>query len=276
VAATVASILTTPVKGMRVVPRDEVMLEPDGVAGDRGFFLVGADGAMVNITRLGPLAGVVPEHDPERQTLSLRFPDGSSVSGEVVPGPAEPCTFYGLEVDARPVAGPFSEAISVHCGIPLRLMVRPDNRPATDRGRIGGVTLLGRASIGRLEQAAAAAGEAGPIDERRFRMTFNLDGLEAHAEDGWVGRTVRIGDAEVRVGGEVGRCAATTRDPDQGDVDLKVLHHLSSYRRDHPSAEALPFGVYGRVTVPGRVRVGDPATPVASGGTARDGTGDRS
>jgi uncharacterized protein YcbX len=268
VAATVASILVTPVKGMRVAERDEVKLDAGGAAGDRSFFLVGEDGAMVNITRIGPLAGIIPEHDLAAGRLTLRFPDGGSVTGPVEASAPKPCTFYGLKVDARPVRGPFSEAISELCGTRLRLMLRPDNRPATDRGWDGGVTLLARASIGRLERAAAEAGETGPIDERRFRMTFNLEGIGAHAEDAWVGQAVRIGDAEVLVEGEVGRCAATTRDPETGIVDVKVLHHLASYRREQTSAEALPFGIYGRVTQPGTVRVGDGAVPGSAGGGA--------
>jgi hypothetical protein len=37
------------------------------------------------------------------------------------------------------------------------------------------------------------AGENGEVDVRRFRMLVEVDGVAAHAEDEWVGRTVRIG-----------------------------------------------------------------------------------
>ena len=257
------SILVAPVKGMRVQPLDEIAVGRDGLAGDRALFFAGTDGVMVSATRIGPLMAIQPAWDPTTCRLELRFPDGSTVAGTVESGEPEQVAFFGLRVDAGPVAGPFSEAVSEFCGTGLRLMLRPEGRPATDRGWAGAATILGSGSMERLEQAAAEAGHDDPIDRRRFRMNFNLDGLGPHVEDEWVGRTMRIGEAEVRIEEKVGRCAATTRHPDCGDVDLKTLHYLASYRRDVPSEETLPFGVYASVTRPGTVRVGDPVDPVA-------------
>lgn len=260
--ATVGSILIAPAKGMRVQALDRVELTRDGLTGDRCFFFTGADRAMVSATRVGPLMAIQPAWDPATDRLELRFPDGSTVAAQVDTGEPEQVRFFGLRVDARPVAGPFSEAVSEHCGVELHLMTRPEERPATDRGWAGAVTLLGSGSMSRLEEAAAEGGHTDPIDQRRFRMNFNLDGLQPHVEDEWVGRTVRIGEVEIRVEEKVGRCAATTRDPDRGDVDLKTLHYLASYRRDVPSEETLPFGVYASVTRPGTVRIGDPVETV--------------
>lgn len=264
-AAVVGSILIAPVKGMRVQALAEAEVTAEGVAGDRAFFFVDGGGAMVSATRIGPLLAVVPVVDPVAGRLQFEFPSGSpegTVAGQVELGEPEQVTFFGLSLEARAVAGPFSEAISRHCGIELRLMARPENRPAVDRGWAGAVTLLGSGSIKRLEKAAAGQGEQGPIDPRRFRMTFTLDGLAPHQEDGWIGRTVRVGGAEVLIAELVGRCAATTRDPDRGEVDLKTLRYLASYRRDVPSTEELPFGVYASVTRPGTVRLGDLVAPV--------------
>jgi hypothetical protein len=80
--------------------------------------------------------------------------------------------------------------------------------------------------------------------------------VDAHEEDSWIGAEVRIGEATVVFNGDIGRCVVTSRDPDSGVVDLPTLVTLASYRRDGVS-ESLPFGVYGAVLVPGRVRVGD-------------------
>jgi uncharacterized protein YcbX len=88
-------------------------------------------------------------------------------------------------------------------------------------------------------------------------MLFEIDGVEPHAEDEWLGTQVRIGEATIALHGDVGRCVVTTQDPDTGIPNFDTLGVLARYRRNGHS-EALPFGVYGSVAVPGRVRVGDP------------------
>jgi uncharacterized protein YcbX len=250
----VAWIAFTPVKGLRLQHRDEVEITEDGIPGDRAFFLVDERGVMVSVARLGPLAAVVADHDARAQTLSLRFPDGADVGGPVELGEPEAVCFYGLNLQARPLNGSFSRALSEHCGKTLRLVAAPPDRIGVDRGRDGAVTLLSVASLERLREEAGADE---PIDGRRFRMTFGVEGLQAHEEDGWIGREVKVGGARVRVGGNVGRCAATTRQPDTGVVDFKTLHYLRSYREEVATTEPLPFGVHARVVEPGRVRVGD-------------------
>jgi len=254
--ATVAWISVTPVKGLRLQSRDEVEVTVDGVPGDRAFFLVDERGAMVSATRIGPLVAVVADHDARAGTLSLRFPDGSEVAGPVELGEREPVRFGGLNLSASPVLGDFSSALSEHSGNGrLRMFAAPPERPGIDRGRIGAVTLL---SVASLEALRAQAGSDEPVDPRRFRMTFGIEGLQPHEEDGWFERDVRVGDALVRVAGNVGRCALTTRQPDTGVVDFKTLHHLRAYRGEVPATEPLPFGVHARVLEPGRVRLGDP------------------
>ena len=90
-------------------------------------------------------------------------------------------------------------------------------------------------------------------------MTFGIDGVEAHAEDGWLGRRVRLGDAVVVVpAGNVGRCAVTTHDPDTGLPSWDTLHVLQHTRGHLPTSEPLPFGVWAEVEHGGTVRVGDP------------------
>jgi uncharacterized protein YcbX len=254
VSAAIAWISWTPVKGLRLQHRDEVQLTEDGVPGDRAFFLVDARGEMVSATRLGPLVAVEAEHDPQARTLSLRFSAGHEVADSIELGEPEDVRFYGLNMRARPVRGAFSAALSEQCDTPVRLVAAPPDRPGVDRGRDGAATLLSLASLERLR---IEAGEAEPVDPRRFRMTFGVEGLEAHEEDGWIDREVRVGDAVLKVAGNVGRCALTTRNADTGVVDLKTLHHLRAYRGQMPTSEPLPFGVHARVVQPGRVRVGD-------------------
>ncbi len=93
-------------------------------------------------------------------------------------------------------------------------------------------------------------------------MLFGIDGVDAHAEDAWVGRRVAFGEAVVRLHALVGRCAVTTHDPDTGIKDLDTLRILRRYRAHVESEEALPIGVWGSVEQPGRVRLGDPVEPL--------------
>ena len=267
-AGTVSWISFAPVKGMRVKALERVELTRDGVPGDRAFFLTDPEGAMVNGKRFGSLMEVVPIHDRERGTLSLGFPDGSAVEGEVKLGEPEAVTFFGQPESARPVAGDFSAAISGHTGADLRLMAAPEGRPGVDRGKWGGVTLLGQASLESLREAGRDFNcgspdpggpdpDPGAIDQRRFRMTFGVEGTNAYEEDGWVGKEIRVGEARIRVAAHVGRCAVTTRDPESGETDLKTLHFLKHSRDQVDSFEPLPFGIYGEVLEPGRVELGD-------------------
>lgn len=246
-------------KGLALHAPEEVELTADGIPGDRAFFLVDREGRMVSLKRLGALSQVSASYDADAGALALRFPGGRTLAGDVKLGAPERVAFYGLTLEARPVVGPFSEALSDHVGAAVRLVAAPPQRSGVDRGRDGAVTLLSHAS---LDELRARSGAERPIDARRFRMTFGVDGVRAHAEDGWVGRDVRIGGALVRVLGNVGRCAVTTRDPDSGVVDFPTLRHLRSYRAKVPTTEPLPFGVHARVVEPGRVRLGDAVAPV--------------
>jgi uncharacterized protein YcbX len=165
--------------------------------------------------------------------------------------------FFSRSAAGRLVPGPFSDAISTCVGAPLRLaeVVSDDYRGSgVDRGFAGAATLISRASLDRL----AREGEVDGVDARRFRMLVEVDGLDAHAEDAWVGAPpVRIGEALVAFEGNVGRCLVTGLNPETGVSDLPTLEILGSYRRDESATEPLPFGIYGRVLEPGRIAVGD-------------------
>jgi uncharacterized protein YcbX len=129
-----------------------------------------------------------------------------------------------------------------------------DAGSAVDRGHTGAVSLISRGSLRRLAEQAETDG----IDVRRFRMLIEIDGVAPHEEDEWVGRRVRVGGAEIRFNGHVGRCLITSRDPDSGDPDLATLDLLGGYRRDLDTTEPLPFGIFGEVRTGGPVRIGDP------------------
>ena len=242
---------------MRLQTVDEIELEATGVRGDRRFYLVDDEGALANAKRLPVLLTVRPTVDDGR--LILRFPDDSTVEGEVRDsGESVETSFFGRPVVGRILDGPWAAALSELAGKPVRLARTEREGDGVDRGRLAPVSLVSTAS---LEALRAAAGIDEHVDERRFRMTVGVDGVDAHAEDGWIGERLRIGGAVVVVRERVGRCAVTTRDPDTGIRDLETLDTIAEYRADVPSREPLPFGVWCEVVEPGRVSVGDSVEP---------------
>jgi uncharacterized protein YcbX len=245
-----------PVKSLRLATVDSIELDVTGVRGDRRFYLVDDEGALLNAKRVPGLLAARVEVDDGR--LTLHFPDGSEAAGEVELGARIVTSFFGRPVEGRLVEGPWSEALSAYVGRPLRLARTEREGDGVDRGRMAGATLV---STGSLEALGAAAGETRPVDGRRFRMTIGIDGVDAHAEDDWIGARVRVGEAVVAVREHVGRCAVTTLDPDRGVRDLDTLGTISAYRGDVETREPIPFGVWCEVVAPGHVAVGDPVEP---------------
>lgn len=109
----------------------------------------------------------------------------------------------------------------------------------------------------------------GPVErwDDRFRMLFELDGLEPYEEDTWVDRSVEIGEAIVQVIGPVPRCVVTTHDPASGVRSFDTLGALRSARGERAQALSTPtehlpdggkllLGVYAVVERPGTVRQG--------------------
>jgi MOSC domain-containing protein len=256
VEARVERIAIAPVKSLGLAHPATVELEAGGVRGDRRFWLVDEDGRLFNNKRNGPMVTIRPTWNETTRELRLDFPDGARVEGVVELGEPVPAVLYGRPHASRRVIGPWEKAISARIGRPLTLLWSDEH--ATDRGAVGGVvSLVSRGSLLRLGEEAAASR---PVDGRRFRMTFEVDGVGPHAEDGWIGRTVRLGSAAIEVTGDVGRCLVTSHDPDTGVTDLDTLGTLARYRPNGHTAP-LPLGVFCSVATPGRVSVGDAVIP---------------
>jgi uncharacterized protein YcbX len=90
-------------------------------------------------------------------------------------------------------------------------------------------------------------------------MLINLEGAQAHEEDGWIGRQIGIGEAVLHVTKPDGRCAMTTHDPDTGEPDLDTVRTIISYRGLREGKHA-DLGVLADVVRPGRIRLGDEVT----------------
>lgn len=248
----VAGLSRTPVKGMALDHPTQVELSPAGIPGDRLFYLVDASDRLFSGSSFGPLVRIRPRYDPLADRLKLTFPDGAMVEGEATDlGTPLTTDFYGRPVTARVVKGPWEEAVSAYVGSPIRLLRCDREGDATD---VHHLTLV---SLDSVRELADRGGYAGDLDPRRFRINIHLEGCSPYEEDGWEGRRVHIGDAEIHVVGQVPRCLVTTQDPNTGEKDWDTLTQIAKSRPRIQGDGGLPFGMYAEVLAPGPVRVGD-------------------
>jgi uncharacterized protein YcbX len=109
-------------------------------------------------------------------------------------------------------------------------------------------------SLLSVQTMNAIGNEAGlPVDKRRFRANIYLDfgSATGFVEDGFVGRTLRIGSkAVISILERDPRCKMITLDPDTGESNPQILRPVA---QDHEGRA----GVYGAVLVEGTVRRGD-------------------
>jgi uncharacterized protein YcbX len=254
---TLARLCVTPVKGTKLRHPASAVLGPGGLEGNRRFYLVDAAGALYSGSSHGPLVQVVADHDPAAGGLTLTMPDGTVIADDAPgAGPEEITDFYGRPVRAREVPGPFSEAFSAFVGHPVRLLRTEDDGAAAD---VEPVTLVSYASVRDL---AGRGHHEGDLDPRRLRINLELEGCAPYDEDGWDGRRVAVGDAVVRIAGQIPRCIVTTQDPATGTKDWDTLTQIAKYRPRIGGTGGLPFGVYARVESPGPLSVGDSVAPL--------------
>ena len=247
---TVARINVAPVKGFRLQHPREVDLRENGVPGNRLFFVIGADGERRRGSQSPWQSLVDASYDHDADELTIRFPSGAAVTADAAGnGDRIHTTAGSLDLTGTVVEGPWEDKLAAVAGERLRI-VRADDLNAVANAP---ATLVSDGSLTRLATEAGVES----VDSRRFRILFELAGCGPHEEDDWEGRELQIGNAEVRVGTGIDRCAVTTRDPDTGERDLDTLRLLADYRGRRESDGHVLFGVYAYVTQPGRVRVGD-------------------
>ena len=250
----VAWLHVAPIKSLQIQERRRVMLTPRGVQEDRRFCVVDEQDRMLNAKRLAAFISVRPEFDDAMTELTLHMPTGERVRGPVELGDMVSVSIYRRLVPAHEVRGPFSDALSRLNGGSARLVRFEEPGEGVDRAAAGGaVTVLSASSLDALAEAAGV----GALDPKRFRMLIGVAGVPPHAEDGWIGKPVRVGRAIIVPLGNVGRCAVTTHDPREGRSDLDTLAALAKYRGEKDTSEPLAFGVWARVERPGEVAVGD-------------------
>jgi uncharacterized protein YcbX len=248
---TVSQLAIAPVKGMRLQRSTQIQLGPHGVTGDREFLVVDDDGRLLLTARNPGLVRIEPSWEPAQNLLALRFPDGSVVQDAPGPGTAAVTRMYdGREVPGRVIPGPLSAALSDYLGRAVHLFQRAADHLGGDDHP---VTLMSEASLHAL--AAEFSGTA--PDPRRFRMTITVTGADPWAEHNWSGQQVTIADTTLRVLAPVPRCIVTTRNPESGATDARILHALARLRGKHD----ITFGIWCEPIQPGHIHVGDLVIP---------------
>lgn len=128
--------------------------------------------------------------------------------------------------------------------LPARLVRAPDEA-MTDTG-YQSISIINLASHRAYE---AHLGHA--LSPMRWRGNLLIDGLEPWEEMGWVGKTLRVGAAELEVVEPSKRCRATEANPETGERDVNTLAALKS-GWGHQF-----MGVYCTVKLSGALRQGD-------------------
>lgn len=244
----VTHIFRYPVKGMSPEPIDSVTLATGrGLPLDRAFALARAEGSVdpvnprwarkMNFLCLmldEQLAEVRTEFDDATRRLTV-WRDGvpalvAAVDQEEGRSALE-AFFHALVGDGAP-------------GRP-RWVAADDGEFMDSKDRT--VSLINLATLRALE-----AKWDQPLDLRRFRGNFYIDGAEPWAEHQWIGATLTIGAARCFVDRRNGRCAATNVDPATGTRDRNIPRALLE------AFGHTDLGVNLHVHDGGRVAVGDP------------------
>jgi uncharacterized protein YcbX len=220
---TIHALFRFPVKAMAGESLEEADVGWHGIDGDRRHAFVQSDSRSdfpwLTMRQVPALTRYVPQNG------SVRTPDGRVLGLE------------SLEL---------AEELAAAHGGPVHL--HRDHRGLFDAFPVSVMSVQSVARIGEI-----VGRELAP---RRFRATFVVDVPGAEfPEDEWVGRSVALGDVQVRLDVRDSRCMVVNFDPDTAERDPAVLRAVVARRQKC-------LGVYGSVVRPGTVRVGDPVAVV--------------
>jgi len=214
-AARIAGLWRYPVKSMLGERCEELLVDARGAAGDRLYAVRDAEGKLgsgKNTGRFRRIEGLFG-FKAAGDPPTIAFPDGRSLRADDPAVHGALSAALGLAVTLS-----IEEKIPHHDALPLHLV-----------------------TTGSLARLGA--------DERRFRANLVIDTPEDGAA--WEGRTLRVGEATLRVIRQTGRCVMITMAQSELGEDPRLLRKLA-----RGGGEPL-FGVYADVVVPGRIKRGD-------------------
>jgi uncharacterized protein YcbX len=253
---TIAALYRYPVKGFTPESRESLTIVEGRVAGDRvlGFRFANtpepdeawsSKHGMLALVNTPGITRLRLSYDEVTQRLRINLDGEFLVEDRLdVAGRARICGAVANFVKDLPESG-----LKGHPErLPLRLVGDGHTSRYQDRPD-GYVSIHGRASVQALGKALNDAN----LSELRFRSNVSVDGLEPFEEQGWIGKTVRVGSMQFRVHTSIGRCLAPHANPETGQRDRQILTTLThAFGQEKPTLAVglVPEGV-------GNIAIGD-------------------
>lgn len=233
----VSELWRYPVKSLAGERLQTQAVEPRGLAHDRRWMLVDAGGRFLTQREIPAMARLRARVIDD--ALVLDAPDGTTRRVPVAGGKGELCRVQVWQdrCEAERVDARVDAWLAEHLGRPCQLVRlrddpaqrRPDPHYAAADDQVSfadgfPLLLLSQGSLDGLNARLDA-----PLTMRRFRPNLVVEGVPAHAEDGW--QRIRIGGLGIRIVKPCARCAITTLDPLTGERGAEPLRTLAGYRQ---------------------------------------------
>jgi uncharacterized protein len=273
--ARVAGLTVYPLKSAAGIPVREMSLDDRGAVGDRRWLLVDGEGRAITARECHALLHITPRFATANRdgALLLDAPRHATLTA-VVPGAdalVHVVHVWDDAVTALDAGDDAADWCSDVIGRSCRLVHLDDAAARPLQPKYAGslpyearrvafsdgapLLVLGLPSVDALNARLLEQGSLTPLDARRFRANVWLQGLAAHAEDGW--REVQVGEVILGMGSLCTRCVLTTVDPDTLEQGTQPLRAFGEYRR---TSDGVVFGVNATHAQPGIMRVGDTVT----------------
>jgi uncharacterized protein YcbX len=236
----IASVHTYPVKGCHRLDHSRAAVEPCGLAGDRRWMVVDANGVGITQRTSPLLTGL--RVTVQEYGLVLDAPGMPTLAvPEPADGPKEFVRVFNSKPPAPARVAYGSDWFEAFLGRPVRLvwLGDPTARPIEDHARpddrvsfADGFPLLltTTASLSAVNDWLVEGGDE-PVPMTRFRPNVVVSGSTPWAEDDWLGHRLRIGEVTFRAAKSCARCVVTTIDQETGETGRQPLHILGKNRR---------------------------------------------
>jgi uncharacterized protein len=263
-ATTVTELISYPVKSCAGVPFGEAAVTVAGLAHDRTFMVVDAEGVFRTQRRDPRLATIQPAVSADGGALTLCAVGMEDLHVEVDLNSARrDVTLFQSRYQGIDQGGAAAEWLSSVLGRPSRLVrVPPEHHRVTDGWTTGTsayadsspIHIISLASLRELNRRL----DGTQVPMSRFRPNIVIDGGEcAHIEDRI--RLVEAGNAELGYAKIAIRCAIPMVDQRSGGkAGPEPIRVLAAYRRAPGGGVA--FGAKFSVLRPGKLAVGDQLT----------------